>query len=379
MSTDNDSIVRLIELAYKSVDDPQNWEVFLEELASAAGLRVTSISFAQGIDMPLDIALTHAIDDDMIDEFANQIDKGDPFQNAMEKLPTGRRIDLGRAIVPREQFLPTLYYDWLSRLGGDDTLSALEKTEDRGDIYLSGLTPRGELANQDHVALFEAIAPHVFHAISLSRQIARLKIEKRLTRDALSRADFGCAIVDSRGEVDWMNEYARKAVERADAIELDGKRLRAAHPESRSALESALRSALGVEWTDDERADEPKPIFKLQRDGKGQPIEVLVSPLRPLGHPLFGEMQGALVLFSDTEHVDEGVAERLQQIYDLTPTEAEVAQWLMGGASTNEIANIFGNSVHTIRTHVKRVMNKCDASSQVELVGLLQRSLVRLA
>ena len=233
--------------------------------------------------------------------------------------------------------------------------------------------------NQDHVELFEAIAPHVFHAISLSRQMARLEIEKRLTRDALSRADFGCAIVDSGGEVDWMNGYAKKAVERADALELDAKKLRAVHPESRDLLESALRSALGVEWDDDERADEPKPIFKLQRVGEGQPIEVLVSPLRPLGHPLFGDIHGVLVLFSDTEHVDEGVAERLQQIYDLTPTEAEVAQWLMAGTSTNDIADIFGNSIHTIRTHVKRVMRKCGASSQVELVGLLQRSLVRLA
>lgn len=51
----------------------------------------------------------------------------------------------------------------------------------------------------------------------------------------------------------------------------------------------------------------------------------------------------------------------------------------MAGTSTHAIADIFGTSIHPIRTHVKRIMSKCDASSQVELVRLLQRSLVRLA
>jgi DNA-binding CsgD family transcriptional regulator len=375
----NEDVIRLIGLAYQSVDDPENWNVFLEELANAAGLQVTALSFRESIDSPIDVALSHAIEQDLLVEYAEDVDETDPFAPVMTSMPVGRVVDHGRSVVPRDELLGTKYHDWMTRCGGDDSLTAMERAPRRGDTYLSGYTQLGELTTDAQVELFETIAPHVFHAVQLARQMTRLKVDKRIGREALARADFGCVVVNGEARVDWMNHYARAATERADTLELDGDQLRASHPSGRDGLASAIRAALGVDKADGEPASEPAPIFKLPRIGEGHPIEVLVSPLQPLGHPLFGELRGALVLFSDTEHLDEGIAGRLEQLYDLTPTEAEVAQWLMAGSSTNDIADIFGNSIHTIRTHVKRILTKCDASSQAELVGLLQRSLVRLA
>jgi DNA-binding CsgD family transcriptional regulator len=267
----------------------------------------------------------------------------------------------------------------MTRFGSDDSLTMLEKTDERGEIFLTGYSPIGVPVDRDRLDIFRAISPHVFHAISLSRQFSRLKVDRRLTRDALARADIGCVLVNSHGIVDWMNTYASDAVARADAIEVKNELLFATHPAVRGRMRRAVSAALSTEKPNQKRVRAPLPIFELQRVGEGRPVEVLVSPLRPLGHPLFGEVRGAMIIFADPEHLDEGIASRLEQVYGLTPTEAEVAQWLMAGSSTNDIADIFGNSVHTIRTHVKRIMDKCDASSQVELVGRLQRSLVRLA
>ena len=73
------------------------------------------------------------------------------------------------------------------------------------------------------------------------------------------------------------------------------------------------------------------------------------------------------------------MAERLVARYGLTPTEAEVTQWLLSGESITRIAEIFGRSPDTVRTHVKRVLKKCNVHSQAELVGVLHRGLTRLA
>jgi DNA-binding CsgD family transcriptional regulator len=117
-------------------------------------------------------------------------------------------------------------------------------------------------------------------------------------------------------------------------------------------------------------------MFKVRRVDDGQPLELLISPLvtatlRPSG-------AAAMVIIADPTFVHEGLSGRLEQLHGLTPTEAEVAQWLLSGSSVNEIAEIFDNSVHTIRTHLKRIFAKTNTSSQAQLVGTLQRSLARM-
>jgi DNA-binding CsgD family transcriptional regulator len=318
------------------------------------------------------------IDDAHINEYHQRIQNVSPYIKPALELADPRFCSAGERAVPRRELVGTEFHDWMLRGGSNDSLSAVDYRPDTGLVALGAFVETGRRVTDDQVDFVADLLPHLFHAIALSRQLSLLQIQNHLGREALSRADFGCAIVDARGRLDWMNDAARRILERDDVLEVVDERFRARHPASRHALETAIRSAIGVRDTDDKPTD-PEYIFTLQRIDEGRPVEMLVSPLRPLGHPLFGELHGALLIFSDPEHLDEGIAERLQQAYDLTPTEAEVAQWLMAGTSTNDIADIFGNSIHTIRTHVKRVMRKCGASSQVELVGLLQRSLVRLA
>jgi DNA-binding CsgD family transcriptional regulator len=376
MSAQHEQVIRLMELAYRAVDEPSQWQEFLSEFARTAGLKAATLAFQRGIDEPMQMDLRHGIDARFMAEYNERIVHVSPFLPKMAALPHKRMVGPGRIIVPRRELLRTEYYDWLDRLGVDDTLAAAEKTAERGMISLAGFTPTGEFVDDDHVELTRAIAPHLFHAVSLSRQMARLEAGRRVSRAALSRADFGCVFVDHRGRVEWMNECAERLLELGEALELDGRELRALHPRSEQRLEQAVRAALNLSAGE---RDAPEPIFCVERAGEGRPLEVLISPLRPCGPALFDELHGAMLLFTDPEHVEEGLAARLRELHGLTDTEAEVAQWLLAGTSTNEIAEIFDNSVYTIRTHVKRLLQKCNVSSQPELVGLLQRSVARLA
>jgi len=61
----------------------------------------------------------------------------------------------------------------------------------------------------------------------------------------------------------------------------------------------------------------------------------------------------------------------LQKLYGLTRSESATAAHLFHGLRTTEVARSLGVSVHTVRSHTKRVFHKCHVKSQSELVRLL--------
>ncbi len=66
-------------------------------------------------------------------------------------------------------------------------------------------------------------------------------------------------------------------------------------------------------------------------------------------------------------HFNKGELKREQ--YSLTPKEKEIISYLIDGLTYNKIAQILGNSVDTIRYHVKNIYRKLHVSSRVELIN----------
>ncbi len=62
-----------------------------------------------------------------------------------------------------------------------------------------------------------------------------------------------------------------------------------------------------------------------------------------------------------------------QRTYSLTPREHEVLRLLATGLDARQIAREAGISVHTARGHVKSILSKLDAHSQLEAVATAMR------
>ena len=68
---------------------------------------------------------------------------------------------------------------------------------------------------------------------------------------------------------------------------------------------------------------------------------------------------------------DESSIDSLVSVYNLTPSEAQVAISLANGHSIDEIASASHHSAHTIRSQLKSVFRKTGVSRQSELIKLL--------
>jgi DNA-binding NarL/FixJ family response regulator len=59
---------------------------------------------------------------------------------------------------------------------------------------------------------------------------------------------------------------------------------------------------------------------------------------------------------------------------DLTPREREVLQLLAVGKSTSELVDSLNLSIHTVRNHIRKILEKLDARSRLEAVAIATRN-----
>jgi DNA-binding CsgD family transcriptional regulator len=79
----------------------------------------------------------------------------------------------------------------------------------------------------------------------------------------------------------------------------------------------------------------------------------------------------AVLFITDPERGPADLGAVLQDIYGLTPAEADVAQSLAEGLSLDQIGDIRARSRNTIKSQTISAMAKMDVSRQAEVVRLI--------
>ncbi|MDQ6702154.1 MAG: helix-turn-helix transcriptional regulator [Pseudomonadota bacterium] len=94
-------------------------------------------------------------------------------------------------------------------------------------------------------------------------------------------------------------------------------------------------------------------------------------PLRSTHAHFLNCPAAALVLIVDHEREAHLPPADLQEVYDLTAAEAEVAVRVLRGHSLQYVADELRVTLSTVRVHLQRVFEKTGTHRQAELVRLL--------
>jgi len=100
---------------------------------------------------------------------------------------------------------------------------------------------------------------------------------------------------------------------------------------------------------------------------KRLPVSVMVRQYTAAG-------AAAIVIVSDPNMPVLPVADVLQALYGLTDAESRVAYGIAAGLDLSEISRVQKISVHTVRSHLKRLFQKTGARRQSELILILLTS-----
>lgn len=230
-------------------------------------------------------------------------------------------------------------------------------------VFLSALSSReqmiaGRRAGADDY-LTKPIDYDLLRAIIASRldRATRLRVAQGAgaATVALDRLAIGVVLMDGGGAVLYANPAAQNLAKDAGII-LDG-RVQAKGTTGRKLADLIGRLVAG---------SESRAALSLD---SGERRVMLLG--RQLGAQRLRDGATAMLMLSDPERQHPLDAASLRQLFDLTPTEAEVARLVAAGLRRNQIAAKLGLSPTTIAFHLRNIFDKTGTRRQADLVALI--------
>jgi DNA-binding CsgD family transcriptional regulator/PAS domain-containing protein len=278
---------------------------------------------------------------------------------ALERLPVGRSALLSDFLPERDYFESEFFRDFAKSAGTVWMVGIMVPFAPSRCAAFAIHRPQGDPAftAADRARLQRLLGP-LGGALRLRRRLERADGAAGLA--ALDAMAFGTVICEGDGRVVFANRAAEALAEKNCGLALGGSSpgVAATLPNDASRLARLIADA----------AEHARAGAMSVTDPAGDRLLLLVTPLpRP-----FGEAGGrVLVTMRSARAAPLADPATLGAVLGLTPAEARVAAALSTGAGAAEIAAGFDVAEQTVRTHIKRLLDKAGVASQREFLALI--------
>ena len=365
----------LLESLYAGLIGPQPWQAFLDRLRALFGakdvtltLRFPSREAGGAVLFSADTYMAEAEQAWNTHFFAL-----DPF----EGLPPERVCSIGDVVSVERWRHSEVYRDYLRPLGIEHIL-AVEVHHPEGAqcrLRITRDTDAGDFGPADKATLRLLVA-HLRAAIGMQARLSHLESSQRLLAGTVDKLAVGSLLLDTRGELMFANDVARRLLDGRHGLGVVQQRLVAADARDNATLQKRIQKALKAT-----PAETPTLVEAMSVGGSAreQHISLLIRPVSGAQEARPGRIPAVAVFLRDAAGSSQASATLIRQLYHLTPTETSVAMLLADGLSTEEVAQALGISLNTVRVHLRAVFAKTGVDRQSALVRLLLNSVATLA
>jgi DNA-binding CsgD family transcriptional regulator len=253
---------------------------------------------------------------------------------------------------------------------GDIQYLKLDSLGARGAMLAFALPDDPEACARIHDPLFELLkllSPHAVRAFQLARALTLARRATEVFSGFLDRIILPMLVTDAAGRFMFANAAGRRLLDRGTpfVVAREG-RLACADPADTSDLHRRIR----------EMAREMVPDG-MRLETRGGALLCCITPFRPsmrdatpIDRHLLDE-ERLFAVFVGQSAADAINAALLEDVFDLTPREAEVCAALISGQSAADIAEASGRALKTVRNQVQVVYEKVGVTSNVALIEAL--------
>lgn len=370
----------LLEALYAGHYEPRPWQRFLEQLRELTAGRIVALGFCR--PHPEHPGTTFFTGDDLegmnLRRYAEEYSALDPFVN----LPDGVPVTLEEMLPLADLRQTDFYRDFLQPFDVAQVLGL--DIHEQGRLALLLRVQRSEHApafGAAEKALFALLEPHLRQVLRAVQKDRERLSEHSLFESITRHLEMGTILLDRQCRVVYCNPVARHLLERGDGLrELQGALVATSRAENRS-FQTLLELCCGAEEGNTSLAR----AITLPRPGQEGGLHLLVKPLFPSPEDtLASEFRGderaarAVVYIRIPDPLDAGHKDLLEQLFELTPSEARLALALANGMNLDEIAEHLCVSRNTLRTQLRTTFQKTGVNQQSALVSLVLRSVTGL-
>ena len=375
MPADSGAITSLILGIYRAAEEPALWTDAIAAVVRVMKASGAVIVYQDGVVTGRGVNAMAGFDPAAIDLYEQHFNRLDPWGSRMAPADwrPGRVFD-GRELVSERDVRRGEWFDgFASRFGC--VHAAIGIIEPLGERVAGFTVNRGaDRAPFDDadLQLIGVLTPHLQQAFRLHRRLATAEARHAAGCEVLDRMPTAVLLVGADGRLKFLNAAARRLLARRDGLAMERHGLRAATPALSCQLLAALQQAARVRdggWTMRE------PAFLLQRPSGRTSLRVVVVPAGLTERGIGADVGAAAAVFvtdPDAGVVDDQTA--LVRLFGLTPAEARVAGCLLRGETVDSTADALALTRNTVRSHLKRVLEKAGVRSQAQFVGLVLRN-----
>ena len=296
-------------------------------------------------------------------------------------VPQGRSMEPFAGLIGLESFadLPFKHPQILVAPAAEYAVLRLPLDDDRSIWLVSSTRPSGAVGlTADWQEVLRVLLPLLQRIVRLYMVIGDTERRRIIAEHVLETSGVGVILVDSAGSVITVNSAAHAIMAQTGVLGIHDGRLRAMRQADQQLLLGHIRQKAEQQGT---HPADPGcyAAFALLRDDHPLPITVMVRPgpsFGPVSAPL---RRAATVILRDPARRLRLAASDLEQLFDLSPAEARLAQLLADGMSMEEAALQLGVSRNTVRSQLQAAFAKTGTNRQGDLVRLLLSSTATLA
>lgn len=363
----------LLQVLYSAPLQHEQWQRFLA-LVSQHTQFTTGFFISADTRSGLAVLAQGGTEQDpaLLQAYNRDYSKKDPFRTAIVRKsrannPVG--VYAESELVPDRQFLQSaLYREVLARMGlRFAVITILALSTRRFDAISLWRTADLGPVDAESRRLLELLVPHVQTALEVRRILGAT--EQRLaSAEAMANASSTATFVLTRhGRLQHCNTAAESLVRGRHGLSLLSGRLSADDARSNAELSKLLADAASLSLSP---ADpQPSHFLSFERPSGKRPLQMIATPL-PETHRQRAQAD-LLLLVTDPEKPANFPDDVLRALYSLTPAEIEVANGLLMGYSSEEIACLRRISASTVRQQIKSLLSKTGTSRQSDMVRLL--------
>lgn len=350
-------ILRVEEIFDAATDDAQ-FDMLSTKLAAVLGARSGVIHWRLHEDeAEQEVSYSGHFSSEDMAKFEGDFTRDDIWADAVNAPHALNRVWRLQDLVPPAKYERSrIYNEWIRSIG-DDTMHALGTVIHTPEFRVELGFHRGRSQPEfdaETVAQLSHYLPSIRRMI-LIRQ--RLRAERRGAASvALDQIAHACFTLSPKGRVLHMNRKAEAMVRGGEVLKVRHGQLHA-----RAAAEDARLMAMIASASVSASQGE---ALMLRGHGANQFSAALVPAL-------VGSARQIVLIVSDLNGSDPGLASRLGQLYGLSTAEAAIALLLAEGLSLTEIADRRATAIGTVRAQTKAVASKLGAGRQSEIVRLV--------
>ncbi|MEM7563617.1 MAG: helix-turn-helix transcriptional regulator [Pseudomonadota bacterium] len=264
-----------------------------------------------------------------------------------------------------------IYKEWI-KPSGNFHLGGAQFLEN--DQYTAGIAIlRDETAGSwtdGEFRIIEEILPHLRRALNIHSEFTHLRLKQDALLKGLDRLVIGLVLYDRHANPVYINPTAEAIIDQHPGLSMQNGTMTPTNSKDEQHLRNLIMETGEIDPDDSWKQS---VAIGITHPDVESPLPILVSPMHAnlITSDLDYEGAKVAVFLSDPNLQQPISVDSLVSVYNLTPSEAQVAISLANGHSVDQIATITHHSTHTIRTQLKSIFRKTGSTRQSELIKLL--------